>query len=94
MLQANKQTNARADRAAAPKKRPGRPPDPQTVAAARRARAYRKRAAIGAIVIGVEVDAGVIGLLLRTGWLDESAIADRVATGQAISALLRDAAEA
>jgi hypothetical protein len=54
-------------------------------------RTYRRRLRAGLVVCAVEVDAGILDLLCRTGWLDETAAGDKAAIGRAIGEILRDA---
>jgi hypothetical protein len=42
--------------------------------------------------VGVEIDAPVVSLLVRLGWLPDADVHDRAEIGAAIAALLRDAA--
>jgi hypothetical protein len=52
---------------------------------------YRRRIKAGLMLVGVEVDAAILDLLCRTGWLAESGAADKGAIGLAISEILREA---
>jgi hypothetical protein len=55
-------------------------------------RLYRRRARRGKALAMNEYDARLVDLLVRTHWLTESEAFDRHNIGQAIEALLRDAA--
>jgi hypothetical protein len=59
---------------------------------AARDRRHRQRMRDGRTVVGVEIDARVLELLVRLRWLAERDAADRGAVGQAIAAMLQDAA--
>jgi hypothetical protein len=52
---------------------------------------YRRRQKAGLIVVGVEIDGGILDLLIRTGWLAEPGAGDKVAIGRAIGEILCDA---
>lgn len=69
------------------------PPPPKRLsgATARMAR-YRARLRRGVVVAPVPVALGVIEMLLGLGWLDEAVSEDRQAVGDAIAAVLADAA--
>jgi hypothetical protein len=54
--------------------------------------AYRRRVAAGRVVIGVELDAAVLDLLVRLRWLDERTANDKAAIGRAVAAMLCETA--
>jgi hypothetical protein len=57
-----------------------------------RQRAYRARLRARRILVGVEVDAAIVDLLCRLRWLREADAGDRARIGQAVAAMLREAA--
>jgi hypothetical protein len=61
--------------------------------AARRKARYRDRVRRGAMVVTIEIDAGVIGWLCRYGWLDQvHLVHQRDEIARAIERLLQDSA--
>jgi hypothetical protein len=78
------------DRAAPPARQAQR--QARRSSSAVRSRAYRQRQRAGRIVAPVPVDADVIELLLRLGWISEADASDRRAIGAAIATMLADTA--
>jgi hypothetical protein len=58
-----------------------------------RVRLHRQRLSHGTAIALVAYDGAVVNLLVRAGWICDSAACDRKAVGSAISALIRDIAE-
>jgi hypothetical protein len=71
--------------------RPPRPDRRRTAASARQSR-WRHRARAGKIVVSIEVDDGVVELLIKTNGLTDRAAGDRGKIGKALAAMLKDAA--
>ena len=59
----------------------------------RRNKRYSDRQRSGRVVINVEIDEAIIGLLIRTDYLAERDAANRNALTKAVARLLKDAAE-
>jgi hypothetical protein len=57
-----------------------------------RQRRYRQRLRDGEMTVAFQIDAEVIDLLIRSGWLSEAEADNRAAIGRAVSAMLRDSA--
>jgi hypothetical protein len=59
--------------------------------ATRKAR-YRQRQRDGRMMVTIEIDAALVDLLCRTGWLSNCTVAERGDIARAIERLLADAA--
>jgi hypothetical protein len=60
--------------------------------AAARTQRYRQRVRAHKVVVGVEIDEQLLGLLIRLHWLQERDAADRAAIAAALARMLADAA--
>jgi hypothetical protein len=54
-------------------------------------RRHRQRERHGRMVVPVEIDGDVLGMLIKTGWLAERAAGDRGAVARALGRMLTDA---
>jgi hypothetical protein len=57
-----------------------------------RHRRFRQRRAAGRAVYQVELGGEELDLLIRTGWLTEAELCDRLVVGAALSRMIADAA--